>query len=184
MGFFTSCSSSYKVFTNGQYENATEPSLLDDKFNEADIQSISSKMINSLALCSKNTKHKTVALGEIANKTNEHMDLDMILHRIKGDLIKNNNFYFIDKHNRVAINEEVDYQNQSGKVLSSTVNDYKGQIGANYLLTGSIHSNVQQVNDNKQVYYYISLHLVNLQTSMIDCVEEKEIKKSFTLKSF
>ena len=91
-----SCSSN-RAFTDGDYEDPKSITLLDDRFNEADVQKIATKMVETLSQCSQyEPKRSKVVLGEIANNTTEHIDLDMILFKIKTALLQNNKFQFID----------------------------------------------------------------------------------------
>ncbi len=51
------------------------------------------------------------------------------------------------------------------------------QVGADFLLAGEISSINKQKNDTKDVYYKITLNLVDLETGLISWAEEKEIRK-------
>jgi len=40
-------------------------------------------------------------------------------------------------------------------------------------------TNIQQVGNDKFIYYKLTMNLVNLESSEIDCTEEKEIRKQY-----
>ena len=52
-----------------------------------------------------------------------------------------------------------------------------------YLLGGSIATNVQEVGNDKLVYYKLTMNLTNVDTSEIDCTEEREIRKKYNKQS-
>ena len=40
-------------------------------------------------------------------------------------------------------------------------------------------TNVQEVGDDKFIYYKLTVNLTNLESSTIDCTEEREIRKKY-----
>ena len=52
-----------------------------------------------------------------------------------------------------------------------------------YLLTGALSTNIQQVGNDKLIYYKLTMNLTNTDTSVIDCTEEKQVRKKFRKKS-
>jgi PBP1b-binding outer membrane lipoprotein LpoB len=89
---------------------------------------------------------------------------------------------FINKEERGNIGDEVGY-GEGGNVDASTAKKRGKQIGADYILSGAIATNVQQVGDDKFVYYKLTMNLTNLETSTIDCTQEKQIRKKFRKRS-
>ena len=57
------------------------------------------------------------------------------------------------------------------------------QTGADYLLSGSLSSNVQQVGGDKLVYYKATFSVTDLLTSEIVWTDEKEIRKAYKKRS-
>lgn len=176
----TSCSSTYKTFTNGSYIDPQDQILLDDKFNESDAHKIIPKMITTLAQCSKVHERKTkVIVGNISNQTSEHIDTDIYVKQIKKALGKSKYFQFVGKESRDFAEAERLYQEET--TLHSEKLKPHEQHAPDYILAGSIHSNVQQKKEDKIVYYYISLSLINIRTMIEECQEDVEIKKTFEL---
>ena len=56
------------------------------------------------------------------------------------------------------------------------------QAGADYIMSGGLATNVQQVGNDKYIYYKLTMNLTNLEESTIDCTEEREIRKKFRKK--
>lgn len=169
-----SCSTPRKQFTHGAYNNPREVKLLDDKFNEADMQQISYTMVNSLLSCSKVTERQpTIILGDVINQTEEHLNLDSVMDQIQNQLVNSPKYVFVDKAVRSQAEEEYSYQKNK--------NIYKGEapLHAQYILHGAISSNVQQVKDDKMVYYKMNLKITNLYNTAVICSVEKELRKEF-----
>jgi PBP1b-binding outer membrane lipoprotein LpoB len=89
---------------------------------------------------------------------------------------------FIDKSARETMDEEYRY-NEAGNVAKEKAKSRGKQTGADYLMRGALATNVQQVGNDKYIYYKLTMHLTNVETSEIDCTEEKEIRKKYRKKS-
>lgn len=169
---------SQKKFTDGAYNNPREVRLLDDKFNEADMQQITQTMVTSLMNCSKvSESNPTVIIGDVNNQTSEHLNLDAVMDQIQNQLVNSHKFILVDRPVRSQAEAEYDYQ-KNKNIYQEDV-----PVKAKYILHGAISSNVQEFADHKLVYYKMNLKLTNLQNTMVVCSEEKELRKEFSKKS-
>ena len=123
-----------------------------------------------------------VAVEKVANRTEEHIDTTSLTDKIRTALIKSKKVRFIDKGGREAIEEEYKY-GEGGNVSGATAKKRGKQTGVDYLLGGSIATNVQEVGNDKLIYYKLTMNLTNLESSTIDCTEEREIRKKFRKRS-
>ncbi len=174
-----------RAFTKGTYEDPQTIALLDDRFNENDMQLIAKKMVNSLVASGQiegRAEPPMVIVGKMRNRTTEHIDLKMLSNKVRTALIQSGKFRFADVENRRDIAEEYEYQ-QSGYVDPTQAKGPGSQTGADYLLTGTLTSNVQQVGKNKLVYYKATFQFTNLLTSEIIWTNEKEIRKAYKKRS-
>lgn len=174
-----------KAFTKGDYDDPTRVELLDDKFNEADMQQMAQTTIRSMAACAyvANAPRPPVVIVErVQNRTEEHIDTVSLTDKIQTALINSGKMRFINKKERGTLSNEYDY-NASGNVDNYTQKKRGKQIGADYILSGDISTNVQEVGNDKFVYYKLTMNLTNLETSTIDCTDEKEIRKKFRKRS-
>lgn len=170
---------STKKFTNGAYNNPQEVKLVDDKFNEADMQQITKTMVESLLRCGKVTEEMpTVVIGSVQNQTSEHLNLDAVTDQIQTQLVKSNRFVFLDKASRGDLESEEAYLNNKNRTINTL------PVPPNYIITGAISSNVQEFNKQKIVYYKFNLNLTSTKTTAIACAEEKELRKEFELKKY
>lgn len=179
LAFAVSCAGP-RAFTKGTYEDPNTIALLDDRFSENDMQLIAKKMIQSMAdsdIVGSNGA-PVVMVGKMRNRTSEHIDMTMLSDKVRTQLIQSGRFRFADVQNRRDIAEEYEYQ-QSGYVDPAQAKGPGSQTGAEYLLTGTLTANVQQVGRNKSVYYKANFQLTNLLTSEIAWTDEKEIRKAY-----
>lgn len=174
-----------KAFTDGNYDDPNRVELLDDKFNEADMQQMAETIVDAILKCPDITESRgrpTIAVSKVANRTEEYPDLDSLTEKIRTQLTKSRKVRFIDRAGRAEIDEEVAY-GASGKVSRESAKKTGKQIGVDYLLTGALATNIQQVGNDKLIYYKLTMNLTNTETSAIDCTEEKEVRKKYRKKS-
>jgi hypothetical protein len=180
------CSSGPRAFTGGQYDDPTRVELLDDKFNEADMQQMADAMIKAIVSCgyiANAPKPPVVMVQRVANRTQDHIDMVSMTDKIRTALINSGKVRFVDKEAREAMDEEYEY-NAAGNVSEVTQKKRGKQIGADYLLNGGLSTNVQEVGGTKFIYYKLTMNLTHLETSTIDCTQEKELRKKFKKQTF
>ena len=174
-----------KVFTKGQYGDPEEISMLDDKWNQNDMQLIAKKMIGSMEawVGNQGLAAKPIVILEMPrNRTTEHIDMTALYDHVKTSLIQSGQFSFLDKAARQEIAEEYEYQG-SGYVQEDEVQGPGNQRGARFLLGGVVTSTIQQVGKNKVVYYKATFELTDISTTEIVWTDHKEITKHFKKKS-
>jgi uncharacterized protein (TIGR02722 family) len=172
------------AFTRGEYSDPNEISMLDDKWNQNDMQLIAKKMVGSLSTWVDQRKiEKPVVILEMPrNRTAEHIDLESLYDHVKTSLIRSGKCTFLDKKARKEIAEEYDYQG-SGYVLADEAQGPGNQRGARYLMGGVITSTIQEVGREKVIYYKATFELTDIATSEIIWTDHKEIAKHFKKRS-
>ena len=174
-----------RAFTKGTYEDPKTIALLDDRFNENDMQLIAKKMTNSILSApwmDSAGGAPAVMIGKMRNRTTEHIDMVALSDKLRTTLIQSGRLRFVDVLNRRDIAEEYEYQN-SGYVNPAQAKAPGNQTGSDYILTGTLSSNIQEVGKNKLVYYKATFQLTDLVTSEIVWTGEKEIRKSYKKRS-
>lgn len=174
-----------RAFTKGTYEDPEIIALLDDRFGENDMQLIAKKMVPSLVSSTVVTSAPgaiTVAIGRMRNRTTEHIDMQMLSSKVRTELVQSGRFRFVDVENRRVIAQEYDYH-QSGYVAPDQAKEKGHQTGADFLLSGTLSSNVQQVGGKKLVYYKATFSVTDLETTEIVWTDEKEIRKTYKKRS-
>ncbi len=174
-----------KAFTKGEYDDPTRIELLDDKFNESDMQQMADTVIKSMMACAyiaNAQKPPVVIVERVANRTQEHIDTLSLTDKIRTALIKSGKVRFVNKEERGTLSDEYDY-NASGTVSGSTAKTRGKQIGADYILSGNLSTNIQEVGNDKFIYYKLNMNLTHLEASTIDCTEERELRKKYKKQS-
>lgn len=170
-----------KAFTKGAYDDPEKVVLLDDKFNENDMQLISNKLVDSLSSFDKvkdADERPVVMISRVNNRTSEHIDMKSLTDKIRTALIKSGDFRFSDKAARALLKEE--YKYQAGKYVDqSTAAKIGRQLGVDYIITGDLASNVQEVGKDKVVYYKMTMNLIDVETNIIEWSDEREIRKKY-----
>lgn len=162
--------------SNVKYGDAKAVETVTADFGSTDLQSTAEALTQSLLesrYISKATQPPKVRLRTVNNLTYEHIDTKAITDKIRIKLLKSGQVRFLaDKTN---LDEVYDEQQLTA---SNTVKENSKNIEeANYIVTGNVRS-IKKANDSvKDVYYNVSLELVNPQTGEIVWADEKEIRK-------
>lgn len=170
-----------KAFTKGEYDDPTRVELLDDKFNEADMQQMADTTVKAIVACDsvvRAARPPVVVVEKIQNRTEEHIDTASLNEKVRTALIKSGKVRFINKEERETLENEYNY-NASGNVAAESQKKRGKQVGADYILSGAIATNIQEVGNTKYIYYKLTMNLTNMESSTIDCVEEKEVRKKY-----
>lgn len=170
-----------KAFTKGEYDDPSRVELLDDDYNESDMQQMADQVVGSMLECPyvKGAEQAPVLIMEkVQNRTEEHIDTKMLTDKIRTAMIKSHKVRFVEKEARDTLEEEYQHS-ESGAVSKESAKKRGKQVGADYILGGRLSTNIQEVGNDKLIYYKLTMNLTNLDTSVIDCVEEKEIRKKY-----
>lgn len=174
-----------KAFTKGEYDDPEKVILLDDKWNENDMQLVSNRLVSSLVgstIIQGEKERPLVMITQVKNRTSEHIDVKMLTNKVRTAVIKSGKFRFSDRDTRDELKEEYDYQ--SSKYVDQTTAAKIGrQIGVKYIINGDISSNVQQVGRDKVIYYKVTLNLINVETNVIEWADDTEIRKIYRKKT-
>ena len=117
-------------------------------------------------------------VDKIKNKTSEHIDTECVTDSITNKLLRSGKFRFIDMTKVDSVRKQLDYQNNAGMVDPTTAIKFGRQIGAQYMLYGNLSSIVKQDGSTTDVYYKMTMRLMDLETGLIEWSDEKEIRKS------
>ncbi|MCL1141235.1 penicillin-binding protein activator LpoB [Shewanella gaetbuli] len=166
-----------------EYGDATEVETVNENFGSTDLQAISAKMVDSMltfppVVAMTQNDRPIIFVDKIKNKTSEHIDTESITDTISNKLLRSGKFRFIDMTRVDAVRKQLDYQNNAGMVDPSTAIKFGRQVGAQYMLYGNLSSIVKQDGSTKDVYYKMTMRLMDLETGLLEWSEEKEIRKS------
>ena len=172
---------------SGEYSDPNAVEIVDDKWNDTDARVTAEKMITTMlskswlrAFKERNSGNRPlVIVGEVENRTDEHIDSQALSEFVTDELINSGKVRFVDAANRERILKEIQYQNESGMVSGRTAKRKGRQVGADFLLFGTISSQVATNEGLKTVTYQTNLRLTDLETAEIVWSSKHRIKKRF-----
>ena len=165
--------------TKVQYGDPTAVETLTVDFGSTDLQMIAARMVQSLlaAPVIQEGYRPVLQVATVKNRTREHIDTKAITDKIRTTLLNSGKVQFTAAEIRQEILDELEYQRGSGYVDPETRKTVGRQVGADFLLAGDLASIAKEKSGTKDVYYKITLNLVDLETGLIAWADEKEIRK-------
>ena len=147
-----------------------------------DLQRLSAEMAGRILQTSiaKEEKPPVMLIFGIDNRTDEHIDTKALADAIRNDLLKSGKFQFINEAVRQKLQAEMAYQSQ-GYITPETRVKFGKQIGAKYILSGSLVSITQKqlkqvrVKKKSLKYYRLTLEITDIDTNLIVWTDEQEI---------
>ena len=172
-----------------QYGDAQKVETVTTEFGSTDLQTTAANMVDSMLsfppiVKATQNKRPVMFVDTIKNKSMEHIDTESLTDTISTKLLRSGKFRFVDMTKVETIKNQLQYQNESGMVDPSTSTAFGKQIGADYMLYGNLSSIVKRDNSTKDVYYKITLKLMDVETGLVEWQDEQEIRKVKSKKLF
>lgn len=174
----TSCSTNRIDYVDPQGVDTTSIN-----FNSNDLQTTTQKMLEgmlsspAIAKITGNDKAPVVFFSTIKNETAEHIKTEMLANTVSTEIINSGKFQFTDMSQAHKMKTQIDYQKQSGMVDQKTATKMGQQVGAEYMIYGSI-ADMQSINSDQQsLFFLITLKMINLKTGIIVWQDQKQIRK-------
>ncbi len=157
---------------------------LSGRWNDSDSRAVSDELIKQLLndnwinnYKSQNpNKRPILIVGLVKNKSHEHIDANTFIKNIERAIIQDGSARLVqagDKREALRA-ERVEQQDYAS---SETVKNWGLELGADYMLQGTISSIVDTYKKEKIIYYQINMELSHLETNEIVWIGEKKIKK-------
>lgn len=126
----------------------------------------------------KENKDPVVIVGHIANRSYEHINIDVIVKGIEQELVNSGKVIFVaSSEERQEVRAERKDQKEGGYTDPDTISEWGKEAGADYMLIGSVNSMKDEVKGKFAVYYQVNLELIDLETNAKVWIGQKEIKK-------
>lgn len=117
-----------------------------------------------------------IIVGFVKNKSHEHIEAETFMKDIERAFITSQKVRVVQGgEKREAVRGERADQQDNSSV--STMKKWGLEVGADYMMQGSINSIVDALDRKKVVYYQVDLELTNIQTNEIVWIGDKKIKK-------
>ncbi|MCQ8867619.1 penicillin-binding protein activator LpoB [Vibrio splendidus] len=159
---------------------AVETTTID--FGSTDLQTIAGEMVDSM-MASGSVSYITreqrpiVFVERIKNKTSEHIDTESITDTISTKMLNSGKFRFVDMDRVESVRDQLNFQNNDELVNQSSAIQFGKMVGAQYMLYGNLSSIVKKDGSDEDVYYKMTMRLMDLESGLIEWADETEIRK-------
>lgn len=122
-------------------------------------------------------KQPVVIVGTVKNRSYEHINTQVFIKDLERALINSGRVNFVaSKEERGELREEKADQ-QIGFTASETQKSMYREVGADYMLQGSINGVKDEIKGKYVMLYQVNLELIDLETHVKAWIGQKEIKK-------
>ncbi|MFH2063666.1 MAG: penicillin-binding protein activator LpoB [Pseudomonadota bacterium] len=155
----------------------------DETYNFTDKKKIVKTLVESLSTkppLGGATDRPIIIVYGIANRTSEHISTSGISDEIRKEILQTGKARFVNKEQRENIIAETDYQ-ESGRVSQASRIKLAKQLGAKYMLTGTLRSIEKKeskqfrLTKSNYIYYSLNLELTDIETSLIEWADSVEL---------
>jgi len=169
--------------------DANQEIALTDKWNDKDSQLVSEEMITDMLTFpwirdfrSDNGGEKpTVIIQRVRNKSHEHISAETFLNDLKRAIIRSGDARFVaSKDERADVRDERADQELNARNAKAMGNE----TAADFALSGSINSFVDQLDGDRVTTYQVDLKLINMETNEEVWNGQKKLKKLQEKSSF
>ena len=173
------CSSTKKVSRVGVDETID----LSGRWNDVDSRLVSEEIVKDVVsqnwlmnFVADTSDKPVVTVGTIRNLTSEHIQTDTFVKDIQRELINSGKVRFVaGKNERDEIRQErIEQQSYASEETAKRLAE---EIGADFVLQGSIKSITDAADGKRVIFYQVNLQLVNTQTNETVWIGEKKHKK-------
>lgn len=121
-------------------------------------------------------KEPIVIVGMVENKSHEHIEAEVFTKELEKAFIQSGRVRLVQggaKREQIR-RERADQQNNAS---TSTMKQWGLEMGADYMMQGSINSIMDAYKKKKVIYYQIDMLLTNMETNEVVWIGDKKIKK-------
>ena len=164
------------------YGDAQEVETTTIDFGSSDLQRIAGEMVDSMLMSGAvgaitYGRRPVVFVERIKNKTSEHIDTESITDSISTKMLNSGKFRFVDMTRVESVRKQLNFQTSDELVNKSSAIQFGRMVGAEYMLYGNLSSIVKQAGSDKDVYYKMTMRLMDLESGIIEWADETEIRK-------
>ena len=156
---------------------------LSGRWNDTDSRLTADAMIeqmfgNSWAVAfeQRHKKKPVLIVGLINNKSHEHIATETFIKDLERAIVKNGSIRLVQAGEK---REELRRERAGQQDFASpeTAKKWGLELGADFMLQGTINSIVDGYKKDQAVYYQIDLELTNIETNELVWMADKKIKK-------
>lgn len=156
---------------------------LSGRWNDTDSQMVAETMVKEMTgqpwlenFFAKTGKPPVVIVGRVLNKSHEHINVGTFVTDLQRELTNSQKVVFVaGKEEREDIREE--RKEQAVYSREDTQKRPGRELGADYMMNGTISTIVDESLGTKAVFYQVDLELVDLENNVKSWYGQKKIKK-------
>lgn len=157
---------------------------LSGRWNDTDSRLVAEEMIND-ALSrpwvgrfeNAHDRQPVIIVGEVRNRSHEHIDAETFIRNMEREFVNSGLVRVVQGAEfREQIREERADQHEFA--APETVAQWRRETGADYMLTGTMNSIVDQYRRDRVVFYQVNLELSDMETNEKVWIGEKQIRKT------
>ena len=170
------CASGPKV----SYQDPNKVETISADYGVTDLQMLAESMTRSLLQTRVIMNAPTsplVTVAPVKNKTSEYIDTNLITNKIETQLLKSGQVRFAVKATDMSTQVGELTRQNSGMYNKETATKIGNMEGAKYRIEGEIGSIVKSDKNVKDVFYNLTLRLINNETGTYEWQDEKENRK-------
>ena len=181
-----------------EYDDPDKVETVNIDFGSTDLQTLAGGMVDSLIQSpnlnyiqhdydDKGDQRIVTLMGGVENRTSEHIDTQAITDKMRVKLLNSGKFRFVaGAQGQSEIEEQVRFQQGSGRVDPEKAREYGKQLGADVIVYGTLRS-IEKEKDRSiesggskkdDVYYQFVLSCVNIDTGELVWSDEEELRKT------
>lgn len=121
-------------------------------------------------------RQPVVVVGTVLNRSHEHINVQTFITDLQRELTNSQKVTFVaNKGEREEIREE--RKEQAIHAREDTQKAPSKELGADYMMKGSISTILDEADSTKAVYYQVDLEMVDLENNVKSWYGQKKIKK-------
>jgi uncharacterized protein (TIGR02722 family) len=163
--------------------DANQEVALSDKWNGKDSQLVSEAMINDMLSfpwvrdhLAKEGTRPAIIIQSVRNKSHQHIAVDTFLNDLKRSILRSGQADFVASADlRGEIRDE--RKDQELNASLETQNEMGQEQGADYALSGTINSFVDEQGGSRVTFYQVDLRLIDMTTNREVWNGQKKIQK-------
>jgi hypothetical protein len=156
---------------------------LSGRWNDTDSRLVSEEMIHDCLEqpwirnhMLEDQKKPVIIVGAIRNKSMEHIPVETFIKDIERAFINSGRVTVVaDAGDRVDIRAE--REAMQGNTTPETLKKFGREVGADYVMVGSINQIVDEEGGQKVSYYQTDLELIDVESNVKVWLNQKKIKK-------
>ena len=156
---------------------------LSGRWNDTDSRLTAEAMIEQMfgnawavAFEQRHQKKPVIVVGLINNKSHEHINTETFIKDLERAIVNNGSIRLVQAGEK---REELRRERAGQQEFASpeTAKKWGRELGADFMLQGTVNSIVDGYKKNQAVYYQIDLELANIETTELVWMGDKKIKK-------